>query len=136
MTKTKEEFASQIDGMEYYGADYFEADLVTELAEANMLVVTGQSDDIIATFGAVRDEVYEDFWINKEGKVVEQDVFEERDMKEEDMLGRVKGTFCAPEATADWTITSDLPHAKFVVMEEGNRYAESIIIDLNEVRTQ
>lgn len=153
-TMTKEQLAQRLDGREY--REEMTKEEEKSAKENNLLVLFGQSDDLLEMRGAIRDEtgaweggdyalalkgeLYAD---GEEGntchKALENEVLpisDEHDNDDDPRLIRVEWD---PEpgpddpARSSWRITSNLPCAPFTIREDGDPYCEGIVIDLDEV---
>lgn len=137
---TKEQLAAELDGMEYPG------DLTQEqqsIANASgLMVLFGASDDLVEIYGVVRDEMGagDDTMILLDDKgFVSQfrdDAWTDADM--EDWFSRRRK---AKKVTArwgqngySWTYETDLSHATFGIMEDGDPYCKGLVIDAADLR--
>ena len=131
---TKEELAAKLNGREYTQEMTKE-----EEAEANrngLVVIFGASDDLIEFRGAIHDEegAYD-------GTTVLIDPFGllpgivERDDELEDLFRRRKTAQAieavrAHDGVTSWAYKTDIPHALFDIMEDGEVYCRGIVIDM------
>lgn len=138
---TPRELADRLNGREI-GAELTRA----EEAEANaagLVVVFGASDDLIEFRGAIDDEVcaYQgtEVWIDSEGLLPHfKDSFDKPDHEAKDTLReyfrREKGSIIIKalwtQEGCSWTYTTDVPHATFDLLEDGEKYCRGIVFQL------
>eukprot|EP01022_Parablepharisma_sp_SALTPOND_P014554 TRINITY_DN19921_c0_g2_i1.p1 TRINITY_DN19921_c0_g2~~TRINITY_DN19921_c0_g2_i1.p1 ORF type:complete len:140 (-),score=10.70 TRINITY_DN19921_c0_g2_i1:69-488(-) len=131
---TIQEFANKLNGREYRHELYdIEAIQATELG---FVVVFGYSDDNTEFRGAINDEVgcYNggSIFINADG------VFEECECNckySQDAMKDCKiieAVWCG-ESGYEWTYETDIPHATFDIMEDGEKYCRGIVFDINNL---
>lgn len=136
---TKEELAAQLDGNEY-GSEIPTATWRGAKA-AGLVIVYGASDDLMEMEGAISDEggCYDGgtFKIDARGILPDwADVKDDEDTAA-DYLVR-KGN--AKEITANWdtdgyswTYTTDIPHATFDILEDGEKYCRGIVFSVKDL---
>ena len=111
---TVEEFAAKLDGRQY-GNEITEDEAI--LAEnLDFLVVFGASDDLAELRGAIDGEC---------------DCFEGGVLKRGE--GRslpIKAVWCPEGRDCSWAYETELPHAEFKIMEEGEVYCYGIVCAL------
>lgn len=147
---TKEEFAQRLTGREY--TDEISRAEEAEAKASGLLVVFGASDDLMEFRGALRDEAnaYEGATarISKEAKLHPDDLDEHEEFLKEHGLydafmarfgNEIKAAWCphkedpaAPKCS--WLITTELPHATFDVMEDGDLYCRGIVINTKDLK--
>lgn len=112
---TVEEFAAKLDGRQY-GNEITEDEAI--LAEnLDFLVVFGASDDLAELRGAIDGEC---------------DCFEGGVLKRGE--GRslpIKAVWCPEGRDCSWAYETELPHAEFKIMEEGDVYCYGVVCALN-----
>jgi len=138
MTMTPAELASRLTGREYC-AEMTQAE-EAEAKAAGLVVVFGASDDLMEFRGAIGDELGA-----FGGAVACVDAvgllpsFESLDKDDEDevtnWVRRKLAGFREVEAKWDtdgysWVITTDIPHATFEVVEDGEPYCRGIVFAL------
>lgn len=143
---TKESFAAMLDGREY-GSEITEAEETMAFANG-LLVIFGYSDDNVELRGAIRDEVgmYDGgcICITSEGKVMPMwesvdctDKDEVREYFRNEALPKV-GIDCqwspADEPNLSWRYATDVPHATFNIMDDGDVYCRGIVIDMKDIQ--
>lgn len=139
----KEELASILDGIEYSGWDEIKS--MESIAKENGLVIIfGQSDDLLELVGAIDDEI-----TAYEGTTTfltpDKTVFDEEENKETFKYNRtqiekfpsIKAEWCPRDENgkiiASWVISTELPHSKFKIMEDGEVYCIGIVINIENV---
>lgn len=125
----KEQLAEQLNGNEY-GSEHTKEQAL--LAKKNGLVIVyGQSDDLIEFEGAVYDEVgmYEGGEITINSGVAPE-FTEDGDIT--DSLNLIRADW-APDETLSWRLTANFPFAKFVVNEDGEPYCEGFVFDIKDL---
>jgi len=117
--------------------------------ESGLVVIFGASDDLVEFRGAIYDEIgaYEgtDFIIATPGMEIPVDEDEEtyRKAKELEPLGiedesittknRFKALWCPEELECSWLIKTDLPHAPFDIMEDGELFCRGLVIEVADL---
>lgn len=115
--------------------------LEEEVAKASGLVVLfGYSDDNAEFRGAIRDEFScfdgGTMFVSKEG------VFPEEDYHRctcdhcgykafEKSCKKIEAKWC--EGDYSWTYMTDIPHATFEIMEDGDKFCRGIVFELKDV---
>lgn len=135
---TPKELAEKLNGCEYRD----ELDRVTEQAAKmnGLVVIFGASDDLMELRGAINDECpcYEggDVFLDAKGLLPSFEHLREDGDKDglRDYFQRETGARKV-EAEWDsdgysWTYKTDIPHATFDVMEDGDRYCRGIVFSL------
>lgn len=151
---TKEQLAQRLDGREYLEEMTKEEEKTAK--HDSLLVLFGQSDDLLEMRGAIDDETgaWEggDYALVLKGelyadgdaentyyKATGVDVLPLSDEHDNDDDPRLIRVEWAPEPGPDdparpsWRITSNLPCAPFTIREDGEPYCQGIVIDLDEV---
>jgi hypothetical protein len=138
----KEQFAELLNGRQYRNEITKEEETLAK--ENGLLVCFGASDDLLEFRGLVYDEVgaYDGgsvLLVKKKGgkiDVMSEDDFKEvleiMDDKELDFeLPKVEvvAEWCPDDLECSWRIKSDLPHATFDILEDGELYCRGIIIE-------
>ena len=139
---TKEELAAMLDGRQIYEEVEHEE---KTLAHANdLLIVYGGWDDIMELCGAFTDEVsvYDGGAVRFDSKGLLpswDDLMDDADEAEcEDYFNRkpnvkkIEAIWCGGKDGPPWTYKTDLPHATFVIVEDGTPYCRGIVIDMAE----
>lgn len=140
---TKEEFAALVDGREYP----FELTLEeSEKAKAaGLVVVYGSSDDLMEFDGAFNDEVGANegtvVRLDKKGLISSwDDMCHCGDLEEEEAEEYFRRKPNARQIEAIWdsggyafVCATDIPHATFEVVEEGDKYCRGIVFSLADL---
>lgn len=138
---TKEELAARLNGREY-GSEITEAE-EAEAAAAGLLVVFGASDDLLEFRGAFSDEIgcYEGATVQvaPTRALPQWDDFDKDDEAEVQQYFADKSVAKPVTATWDaegysWVITSDVPHATFEVMEDGEKYCRGLVLAIADLQ--
>jgi hypothetical protein len=139
-TLTKESLAALLNGREY--RQEISKDEEAQAKAAGLLVIFGASDDLLEFRGAFDDEIgaYEGTTARVTSSGVlpswkDMDKDEERDVERYFALKRL-----ARDVTAhwdrdgfSWVITTELPHATFVVMEGDENYCRGIVLSIADI---
>lgn len=149
-TITKEQFAALITGNEYLEEMTREQETVAK--DNNLLVLFGQSDDLLEMRGVIHDEVgaFEggDYALVLDGELYADD-------EEENAYHKAKGNIVMPlsddynnddnprlisvdwcpenNPALSWCIFSNMPYASFTINRDGESFCEGIVIDLDEI---
>lgn len=131
-----------------YGGDYSSRlrKLAPELAKAGLVLAAGESDDLMALYGALKDEVsaYDGqdgtpVLIDSNGVVpnyesiqCRYDEFEMENYFKRKANARLLTIFWHGEGNPCWTIKTDIPHQTFDVMEDGEVFSRGIIFSLSD----
>ena len=147
---TKEILAAKLHGIEYRN-DIPET-ILKEAKEHGFIIITGASDDLIEFEGAFTDEgsCYggDPFYINSEGVLTkpEQDDYSDDENGETQFFNDFKeyrgakkkgrcivAEWCVTDEYS-WTYVTGIPHAKFDVLEDGEKYCQGIVIDIKDLK--
>jgi len=137
---TKEGLAALLNGREY--GDEMTAEEERDAGQAGLLVVFGASDDLAEFRGAWIDEAGcsggGTLLFDREGLIPSNrsDRWSDEEMARyfarKAKALQVEALWCA-EPGYSWTYKTDLPHATFEVVEDGEPYCRGIVINLAEV---
>jgi len=148
---TKEELASMLDGIEY-GQEFENKGYLGLINDVNLnglVIVYGQSDDLMEFEGAIREEVGAwggttvNIFANKEGCGVlpEWESFKDYHDDEEEFKRYFVDKQTSKQVASvwdkdgySWFIDTDIPHAGFNIMEDGEKYCRAIVISLDDVK--
>ena len=110
----------------------------TNAKECGLVVVYGASDDLMEFRGALRDEIY--VYEGGTAYLVDGDVLDEGDFDcgckwaEKALVTAIRAARTIKavfgEDDLSWQYRTDIPHATFDVMEEGETYCRGIVFDL------
>lgn len=133
---TLETFAKELDGREY--GDEIKDIECEHAADANLLVVFGYSDDSVEFRGAFADGAgassrERKTYFTRKGLLQPHD---QRDC-ECPFCGYAAAVAAAMSVTSSrdkngWHFATDLSHAKFRVMKDGEQFCEGLVIQLPE----
>lgn len=112
-TMTKESLAALLNGREY-------RDEITHSEEdaakaAGLVVVFGGSDDLCELRGAITDE---------------RDCYNGGSMK---IKGKLLKMLWCKEPGYSWTYSTNIPHAVFDIMEDGEKYCRGIVFAIADL---
>jgi len=140
----KEQLAEMINGRTY-GNEITEGEQLIA-KENGLIVIFGASDDLVEFRGAIYDEIdaYEgtDFIIATVGDEIPVDEYKGTFRKSKQLeaipieeesktdRNRFKALWSPNELDCSWLIKTDLPHATFDIMEDGELYCRGIIIEV------
>ena len=137
------ELAKALDGREYL--QEITDDECRQAKDANLLVVSGASDDLAELYGFTRDEVacYDGgtFYIDRKGLAPTWPEDEERGYEEaKEYFDRVNmpritvtAVWCRSDDDPAWTYKVDAPVERFNIMEDGDVYCEGVVIDCSRL---
>lgn len=143
---TKEELAAKLNGREMR-KEITRAE-AEEAKKDGLLVIYGYSDDNTEFDGLFSDEVgcYDGgtFLIDKEGVLcawfdIRGDLNEDEArhfLNRKPNAKKIEAVWCAKLpgiGTVSWTYKTDLPHATFDIMEDGEVYCRGIVIDAKDL---
>lgn len=139
---TPEAFAAQLDGREYpFGLTREEQDFAKQ---QGLVVVFGASDDLMEIRGAIHDEFdcYDGgtALIDGMGCLDDWERFKE-DYDDEEMFKLyfqrkekarpITAIWCKGDIC--WEYETDIPHATFDIMEEGDTYCKGIVFHISDL---
>jgi len=133
---TRDEAAAALDGNEYRKEG--STDLFKAMKAAGLVAVYGASDDLMEFEGAISDEVgvYNGgiTYLNRQGLITSQCDSDNCPYHKQEL----KHAPAAIEAVWDsdgfsWQYKTALPHAKFIIKEDGENYCEGIVFALADV---
>lgn len=138
---TSQEAAEQLNGCEY-GREG-SSELWAAMKAAGLVAVFGASDDLMEFEGAIRDEIgaYEGAvaHVTMNGLVEPQQECcrhaESANAKAFAAARPIKAVWDAGDGTS-WSYETDIPHATFNVMEDGDVYCRGIVFALADVTPQ
>lgn len=139
---TKEELAVFLDGNEY-GREVSAGDDKTA-RESGLVVIFGASDDLVEFRGAIHDEIDayggRAFKIDRKGVLPSFEQVAGRGEDEcEDYFDRKPHAQSVEAIWSDnegycWTFKTDIPHAEFEIVEEGEKFCRGIVIDMTDLK--
>jgi len=141
---TKEQLAATINGREY--RNELTASNKEEASKNGLIVVYGCSDDLLELEGAVEQEIgawegVTAFIFKRKDELVvmdEEDFDEEKKTLEKygvDLKGnKIEAIWSPDDPECSWLIKTELPHATFDIMEDGELYCRGIVISVNDLK--
>lgn len=139
MKTTKEVFAAWITGREY-GDETTATEKV--IAEENGLVVMfGYSDDNVELCGAIDDEVSARdgttiSFLNGEiltSKCEDENCPYFKELEKSPHIKKVEALWCK-EGEYSWTFKTDIPHATFEILEDGEKFCRGIVFNIDSIK--
>lgn len=139
---TPQEMADQLDGSEY---PLQIGKMMIEYArQQGLVIVYGASDDLMEVEGAIHDEgdCYDGgtLYIDKQGLLPDwEQVKDDEDeaaayLKRKPTAKQIEAVWCGEGAA--WTYKTDIPHATFKIMEDGEVYCIGMVFDIKELEVQ
>jgi len=140
---TKEKFAEMLNGRQYRNEIEKEESLIAE--QNNLVVIFGASDDLLEFRGAIHEEIgaWDGTAVQICKKVKEWVVIENEEFQEEvekiseyglDLKGHeVEAIWSPEEPECSWLIKTEIPHATFDIIEDGELYCRGIVISLDSL---
>jgi len=136
---TKEELAAQLTGLEY--PTRIPGSLIVAAQSAGLVILCGASDDLMEFYGARREEIgcYDGgtAFVDIEGVLPDRDCLD-GDEKIAEYVHRQKSAksiealWCKEEGYS-WTYKTEIPHATFEVVEDGEPYCRGIVFALADL---
>lgn len=132
-----QEIANKLNGVQYREeGKILTRQFCKELYHEGIVVVIGQSDDLVEFAGAVSVELGAyDHYFNSKGIVrnecdCDECPYFQRMMRE--VVYYVKPKWCETPEYA-WTYDTNIPHATFDVMEDDEKYCRGIVFKLSDL---
>ena len=135
---TKEEFAKMLDGREI--GNEISRDEAATAADNGLVVVYGYSDDNMEFEGAIFEEI--PAYDGGTALIVDDEVLSEDHDCECEYCGfkekikkakKIHALWCK-EGDYSWTFKTDIPHATFDVMEDGEKFCRGIVFALADLK--
>jgi len=129
----KELLASLLNGNEYGNEMNDEQALIAK--ENNLVVVHGASDDLMIMRGAIDDEFGTEVYFDAKG-IIGNDCHNEDCpcfIKRKSAGKLVEGVFGPKGRNISWEIRTEIPHSKFIIMEDGEEFCEGIVFSLDDL---
>lgn len=133
---TKEEWAKLLNGREYRH-EITRQETEQALFE-DMVIIFGASDDLVEIVGVVNDELgcFEggSFYFNDRGLVLNicDSPYCPHFIEAKNAASKVVAVW--DQDGYSWTYETDIPHATFDIMEDGEKYCRGIVFSLADVR--
>ena len=133
---TPQELAILLNGREY-GREITDDEANTAY-DAGLVVVFGYSDDNVEFRGAIDDEIgcYEgrDVFVTKTGVLENKCSNDFCPYHEKEKADTATISAVWDHAGYSWIYETDIPHATFDILEDGEKYCRGIVFSLNEVK--
>jgi hypothetical protein len=139
----KEELAAQLNGIEYPAHRNIAGHIIEQAKAAGLVILYGASDDLMEFDGAAREEIgcYNGgtAFVDPHGVLADEDSLDSpneiHDYRNRRPLAKeIEALWCA-EPGYSWTYKTDIPHATFEVVEDGEPYCRGIVFDLHDLNT-
>ncbi|WP_054926212.1 hypothetical protein [Pseudomonas sp. NBRC 111142] len=138
---TKEELAAQLNGLEY--PVRIPGALIAAAQSSGLVILCGASDDLMEFYGARREEIgcYDGgfAYVDQAGVLPDPDCLDDDDSEAaQDYHQRkpyaksIEAQWCKEDGYS-WTYNTDIPHATFEVVEEGEPYCRGIVFALADL---
>lgn len=135
---TKEQLAAELNGREY------PADVPKELEEiarkSGLVIVYGSSDDLLEFRGAISEELgaYDGttVYLDPSGLIqneCDNESCPEWKKKIDDAI-TIEAVWCETKETPPWILKTDIPHATFDIMEEGECQSRGIVFEISALK--
>jgi hypothetical protein len=140
MGMNAKELAAKLDRSEY--PLRIDKKLRAEAAESGLVIVYGQSDDLMEFDGAIYDEIgcYEGgtAFVDEAGLLPARDQIEgdeglKRLFERMPKSQSIEAQWCN-EGSYSWTYKTDGPHKTFDIVEDGENYCRGIVFSLEDIR--
>ena len=135
---TIEQAAALLNGFEYPAREIEQHHVA--LKAAGLVAVFGQSDDLMEFRGAIYGEIGAwdgaTAYVDSEGLMPSWDDARREEDAAADYLRRkpqmqaIEAVWSPDEPAASWLIRTDIAHATFDIMEDGDLYCRGIVFDL------
>ena len=130
-------FAQRLHGIEYRG-DPIPKHIQGAAHAAGIVIVVGASDDLMEFYGAIRDEAScpkgGTILVDTKGALPDWDFASGDEQMAKEYLSRKEGAkpitalWCPQgDPAMSWAYTTDIPHATFDVVEDGEVYCRGIV---------
>lgn len=126
------EFAKRITESEFNDKPYrnFPKELAEEAKQKGIVVVYGQSDDLMEFEGALYDEFGcyegETFYFDEEGCRIDLREYNNPDVIAL-MSNKIEAVWCDDFSDWTWTYKTDLPHETFEMYDDGEKYCKGFV---------
>ena len=146
MENTKEKLAELLNGREYGNEITKEEEQIAK--ESGLVVIFGASDDLVEFRGAIYDEIsaYDGgsaLLVKKKGGKIDvmseddfkelQEIMDDKELDFELPKVEVVAEWCPEDLECSWRIKSDVPHATFEIMEDGELYCIGIVVSIVDI---
>jgi len=136
---TKEELAAKLNGRRI-GAELSKQE-AAEAKAAGLVIVYGASDDLMEFEGSISDEI--GAYDGTSVLMVDGDIFNTGECESEckhfkaavkrawEVGKEIKALWCKEEPYR-WTYKTDIPHATFDILEDGERFCRGLVFNLKD----
>lgn len=134
--------AAQLNGIEYPPYHHITKELAQQAKEAGLVIVYGQSDDLMEFRGAIEDELgaYDGTtaYVDTKGLLPERDSIDNDD-ELKDYFDRkpksvaIEQLWCEEEDYS-WTYMTEIPHETFDILDNGHPYCRAIVFALADAK--
>lgn len=139
MSMTKEDLALALHGISY--PCRIDAHLIEQAKAAGLVIVYGASDDLMEFRGAVRDELGcyggGTGFVDAKGVLPNrEDIDDDEDLADyfaRKPLAKQIEALWAKEDGYSWTYATDIPHATFEIVEDGESYCRGLVFALADL---
>ena len=141
---TPKDIAAKLDGIEYDGRDFYTkvAEVAQDAKKHNIVIVYGESDDLMEFEGTFRDELSAPCKARL-SRTQALPAWEDIDHCDIDEARKYFGTeheakwsitsLWREEPNVDWTFKTDIPHVTFNIMEEGEVFCRGIVFSISDL---
>lgn len=139
MSMTKEDLALALHGISY--PCRIDAHLIEQAKAAGLVIVYGASDDLMEFEGAFRSEasVYDGVTVllDAAGALPMRDEIDEDEgladyFKRKPAAKTIEALWCKEEGYS-WTYKTEIPHATFEIVEDGESYCRGLVLALADL---
>lgn len=132
-------FAKLLDGKSY--REEIPKNTIAIAKKNGLVIIYGHSDDLMEIEGTIYDEggCYGggEFFIDKKGLLPDRDEAEDDDeleswLKRKKKAKKIEAIWCAKGEPA-WTYKTDIPHATFNVMDDGEIQCRGIVFNKSDL---
>jgi len=122
--------AQRLNGSEY--REEGSPELFAEMDRHRLVAFFGCSDDLIEMRGAIHDEASEGkIMLTSSGLLVND--CRSRDCPYFAQLVRYASTVSGEYGEDGWRFATDLPHERFEVLEDGQRFGEGLVVCMDDI---
>lgn len=131
---TREQLAAMLNGREY--GDEIDTPIRVLAEDNGLVIVYGASDDLMEFGGAWRDEYGGTVHVTEKG-VLENECGDDDCpyfLKAMEKHKKITPIWCANENSPAWTYETDIPHATFDIMEDGEVFCRGIVFSVEDIK--
>jgi len=103
----------------------------------NIVIVYGASDDLMEFQGAINDEI--SAWEGTTVFISKDGIFEacececKYSIAEKEKCNAIEAVWDDADRNCSWSYKTDIPHAEFTVMEDGDVYCHGVVFSMNDL---